>query len=109
MALLERHTMSAGGEKIVQLIEDLPRLHNSDLLMKVMSVLVSNPTTKTRHTIDEGNSPISLLQFPPKFDDRPFFEITAVVDPLSAGAQKLAPLLIVLQEVSHFQLVFRHI
>lgn len=54
---------------------------------------------KTRHVIDERDSELSLLTFPPKEENSPFVDITAVVDPVSAGAQKLAPLLIVLQEV----------
>ena len=99
VALLEKHTMSAAGEKILQLFQDLPNLHSSDLVMKVASLLLTNPSSKTRHSIDDFNSRLSLLTFPPKFEDSPFIDIVAIADPVSTGAQKLAPLLLVLQEV----------
>lgn len=97
--------MSTSGEKILQFTQDLPQLHSSDLIMKVGGLLMSSAsgtTPKTRHNIDERGSELSLLSFPPKFSDSPFIDITAVVDPLSVGAQKLAPLLLVLQEVTTF-------
>jgi len=34
-ALLERHVMASGGEKILQVLQDHPQLHSSDLFMKV--------------------------------------------------------------------------
>lgn len=102
MALLEKHIMSTSGEKILQLMQDLPQLHSSDLIMKIASLLLSSTsgtTPKVRHTIEERGSELSSLQFPPKNKDAPFIDITAIMDPLSVGAQKLTPLLIVLQEV----------
>ena len=104
VALLEKHTMSTAGEKILQFAQDLPQLHNSDLIMKITGLLLdgassSTATSKTRHTIDEQGADLSLLVFPPKDADAPFIDIVAIVDPISAGAQKLAPLLLVLQDV----------
>ena len=87
------------GEKILQFVEDFPNLHNSDLVMKITGLLFANPAPKSRVAIDDFSSELSMLHFDPKSKDLPFIDITAVVDPLSAGAQKIAPLLIVLQEV----------
>lgn len=69
--------------------------------MKVMALLLANPLPKTRVSIDDRNSDLSLLQFPAKDPDQPFIDVVAIVDPLSTGAQKVAPLLLVLQEVIH--------
>lgn len=99
-ALLERHTMATAGEKILQFIQDVPQLHSSDLMMRITGLLLNgNGATKTRHVIDDRGSDLSLLTFPPKAEGSPFIDIAAIVDPVSAGAQKLAPLLLVLQEV----------
>lgn len=102
MALLEKQTMSTAGEKVVQFVQDLPQLHSSDLVMKIGALLLGGASAsagKTRHNVDERGSELSLLTFPPKSPERPFVDIVAVVDPVSTGAQKLAPLLLVLQEV----------
>lgn len=103
VALLEKHTMSTAGEKILQFAQDLPQLHNSDLIMKITGLLLDGASTsatpKTRHTIDDQGAELSLIVYPPKKPDAPFVDITAIVDPISAGAQKLAPLLLVLQDV----------
>lgn len=103
IALLEKHTMSSSGEKILQFAQDLPQLHNSDLVMKISGLLLSSSGSsggsKTRHNIDDRGSELSVLHFPPKSGGSPFIDITAIVDPLSLGAQKVAPLLLVLQEV----------
>lgn len=95
--------MSTSSEKLLQIAEDVPELHNSDLLMKVSGLLLSSTSdssTKTRRTIDDRGADLSLLTFPPKNENLPFIDVVAIVDPLSVGAQKLAPLLLVLQEVS---------
>lgn len=93
--------MASAGEKILQFVQDLPQLHNADLMMKITGVLLNGGggAVKTRHVIEDRGSELSLLTFPPKSEGSPFVDITAIVDPISAGAQKLAPLLLVLQEV----------
>ncbi len=59
----------------------------------------SHPSSKTRHAVDFGGASAALVELAPRHADRPFVEVAAVVDPVSAGAQKLAPLLQVLHEV----------
>ena len=95
--------MSTSGDKLLQFAQDVQELHDSDLLMKAAGLLlssISGSSPKTRHTIDDRGADLSLLKFPPKDETRPFIDIVAVVDPLSVGAQKLAPLLLTLQEVT---------
>ena len=41
VALLEKHTMSSAGEKILQFVQDLPQLHSSDLVMRISGLLLS--------------------------------------------------------------------
>ena len=67
--------------------------------MRVSSVLMSQPTTKTRHDIKYYSDKKSVLVFPPKNPSEPSLELVAIVEPLSRGAQKLIPLLTTLQKV----------
>ncbi len=41
----------------------------------------------------------SVVKLEPRFPDRPAFDLVAVVDPVSRGAQKIAPVLDVLRQV----------
>ena len=40
-----------------------------------------------------------MVTLPPRYPDRPAFDLVAIVDPVSRGAQKLTPILQVLQQV----------
>jgi hypothetical protein len=44
----------------------------------------------------------SVVKLEPRFPDRPAFDLVAVVDPVSRGAQKIAPVLEVLRQVPSF-------
>jgi hypothetical protein len=41
----------------------------------------------------------SVVKLEPRFPDRPAFDLVAIVDPVSRGAQKIAPVLEVLRQV----------
>lgn len=41
----------------------------------------------------------SVIKLPPQMPGQPAFDITVIVDPVSRGAQKVGPILSVLQEV----------
>jgi UDP-glucose:glycoprotein glucosyltransferase len=41
----------------------------------------------------------SVIKLDPRFPDRPAFDLVAVVDPISRGAQKIIPVLEVLRQV----------
>ena len=73
---------------------------NSDMILKLLSLLMPRQSTKNRFTIPtdlrEEHTVVKLL---PKNKNEPHFDIIAVLDPASRGAQKLAPLLILLRNV----------
>lgn len=71
----------------------------SDQAMKTVALLMTRTSTKTRSKITFHSDKHSVVSVDPRIPDRPSFDITAVVDPVSTGAQKIAPLLLVLQEV----------
>lgn len=60
---------------------------------------MSRPQTRTRFDITFSGDEYSVLKIPPTHPDKVAFDIVAVVDPVSRGAQKLGPILQVLQEV----------
>ena len=72
--------------------------------MKVASVLLGQPTTKTRHELKSYDEEKSVLSFAPLDPDRPALDVVAVVEPLSRGAQKLVPLLSTLQKVINMKI-----
>jgi hypothetical protein len=60
---------------------------------------VSRPHTRTRFEISFSGDEHSVLKIPAADPDNVAFDLVAVVDPVSRGAQKLGPILQVLQEV----------
>lgn len=67
--------------------------------MKIISLLVSRPQTRSRFEIQFGGDEHSVVKIPAAHPDRVAFDIVAVVDPVSRGAQKLGPILQVIHEV----------
>lgn len=72
---------------------------SSNVLLKIVSLLVSRPQTKSRFDINFGGDEHSVVKIPAPHPDQVAFDIVAIVDPVSRGAQKLGPILQVLQEV----------
>ncbi|XP_055550572.1 UDP-glucose:glycoprotein glucosyltransferase [Wyeomyia smithii] len=73
---------------------------SGDTLFKLVSILVPRQQSKSRFTIPaeiEDNHTVVTLA--PKSKDLPYFEVVAVLDPASRGAQKLSSLLILLRNV----------
>lgn len=65
-----------------------------------MSLLIPRPTTKTRYNLPTGlKTDRTVVSLDAKQRDQPHFNIVAVMDPASRGAQKLAPILILLRNV----------
>ena len=101
--LLEKFTMSQYGEKMVNLfyshmdVKSTPKV--ADQVMKTVALLMTRSATKTRNKISFYGDKHSVIVAEPRVPDRPSFEITAVIEPASAGAQKIAAVLLVLQEV----------
>ena len=101
--LLEKFTMSQYGEKMVNLfysnmeVKTTPKV--SDQVMKTVALLMTRSSTKNRNKLSFHSDKHSVVTVEPSMPDKPSFEITAVIDPVTMGAQKIGPLLAVLQEV----------
>lgn len=65
----------------------------------MISLLVSRPQSRNRFEIAASGDEYSVLKIPAANPDKVAFDLVAVVDPVSRGAQKLGAILQVLQEV----------
>ncbi|XP_058056103.1 UDP-glucose:glycoprotein glucosyltransferase [Anopheles bellator] len=84
--------------------DDAPPM-SSDTIMKLVSILVPRQQSKSRYTIpSDVQESRTVVQLSPKRADQPFFEIVAVLDPASRGAQKLSSLLLLLRDVVNCQM-----
>lgn len=101
-SLLERFTHSTYLDKIDFALEntseDEEPLTSNDLL-KIIYLLVSRPQTKSRFDITFAGDEYSVVKIPAAHAQKAAFDIVVVVDPVSRGAQKIGPILQVLQEV----------
>ena len=118
--------MTRYGEKLVTAFHthlDVSSPDISDTAMMVAGLLVARPSSKTRQEVvynndnsdninDNNNNTMnnnikveyhgdkrSVIRAEPRFPDRPAFDLVAIVDPVSRGAQKVVPVLLVLQQV----------
>lgn len=69
------------------------------MIMKVAAILQTKPQSKGRINLNLRSEQYSVIKIPPRDPDMPAFDIVAVCDPVSSAAQKLGPILLVLQEV----------
>ncbi|KAF4089528.1 hypothetical protein AMELA_G00068190 [Ameiurus melas] len=103
--LLESIIMKTSGERIKNKIQQMAVEEDraSDLVMKVDALLSSQPKGEARvehgFTIDRH----SAVKIRPK-EEEVYFDIVAVVDPVTRDAQKLAPLLLVLKQLVNVNL-----
>lgn len=67
--------------------------------MKIVSILIARSQPKSRFDIVFFGDEHSVIKIPAAHPDRVAFDIAAIVDPVSRGAQKLGPILQVLHEV----------
>ncbi|XP_074027064.1 UDP-glucose-glycoprotein glucosyltransferase [Leptinotarsa decemlineata] len=100
--LLERFSSSSYLEKINGILskdaEDEEEI-TSDSMMRIISLLISRPQSRSRFEIVYAGDEHSVLKLPAAHPDQVAFDIVAILDPVSRGAQKLGPILQVLQEV----------
>ncbi len=99
--LMEKFSMTKYGDKMVNnyySFMDLSAAKLSDQAMKVTSVLLTRIQTRSRNTISYYGDKHSVIKLEPIMPDKPAFDIAALVDPSSTGAQKIAPLLQVLSK-----------
>ncbi|CAH2229909.1 jg24519 [Pararge aegeria aegeria] len=115
--LLERYSNQVYGEKLSEVFakkkistnevsyddDDVDEL-STESYMKVISVLAAR-SPRVRTPLPNGlRTEHSVIELPPLYEDEAAVEIVAVVDPASAPAQRLAPLLLVLRRVVNCRL-----
>lgn len=112
--LLEKFVNLQYTDKIRQALKDALRNGDelnvcSDTIFKLVAILVPRQQSKSRFTIPtEIQDNYSVVKLPPKSKNLPFFEVVAVLDPASRGAQKLSSLLNLLRNVinCHLTIIF---
>lgn len=102
-SLLERFTGASYLDKINAAIaatdDDEDYAITSNTILKIEPLLVSKSSSKSRFDVSYSSDEHSVLKIPAQHPDRVAFDLVAVVDPVSRGAQKLGPILQVLSEV----------
>jgi UDP-glucose:glycoprotein glucosyltransferase len=107
-SLLERFSLNSYGDKIIQTFRKKTAdggddsgnvLKDSNMLMQAVALLVSRPQSRNRFEIPVHTDIHSVVKLPPHNVSEPAFDIAVIVDPVSRGAQKVGPILSVLQEV----------
>lgn len=103
--LLESIILKTSGERIKSKIQQFGTEEDraSDLVMKVDALLSSQPKGEARVEYDFADDRHSAVKIRPKEGDV-YFDVIAVVDPVTRDAQKLAPLLLVLKQLVNVNL-----
>ncbi|MEJ1280627.1 UDP-glucose glycoprotein glucosyltransferase 1 [Cricetulus griseus] len=97
--LIEKTTFSNSVEKIKDIVENMEinSKHLSDLVMKI-DALVSSLPVRSSQPITLLREDHSVIKINPPENDL-FFDVIAIVDPLTREAQKMAQLLVVLGKI----------
>ncbi|XP_066600905.1 UDP-glucose:glycoprotein glucosyltransferase 1-like [Prorops nasuta] len=69
-----------------------------DMIIKIASLLVPRPQTRSRFDVTYHGDEYSAIKIPAKDQNAVAFNLIAIVDPVSRGAQKLGPILNTLQQ-----------
>ncbi|GAB0179271.1 UDP-glucose:glycoprotein glucosyltransferase 2 [Grus japonensis] len=103
--LLEKITYSTSAEKIKAIVKEMGNSSKSgsDLIMKIDALLSSLPKTEMRQDAQLLKEQHSVVKVDPQ-QNEPFYDVVAIVDPLTREAQKMAHLLIVLKEIINVKL-----
>uniref|UniRef100_A0A8C7U3M7 UDP-glucose ceramide glucosyltransferase-like 1 n=1 Tax=Oncorhynchus mykiss TaxID=8022 RepID=A0A8C7U3M7_ONCMY len=102
--LLEKITLSTTAEKVKARIKQMgSKGKASDLVMKVDALLAAAPKGEGRRDFRFVKDEHSVLHFAPR-EDEVFYDVVAIVDPVTRDAQKMSPLLIVLSQVVNVKL-----
>ncbi|KAM6969007.1 UDP-glucose:glycoprotein glucosyltransferase 1 isoform 1-T1 [Tautogolabrus adspersus] len=103
--LLESIILKTSGERIKSKVQQfgIEDDRASDLVMKVDALLSSQPKGEARVEYDFADDRHSAVKMRPKEGDV-YFDVIAVVDPVTRDAQKLAPLLVVLKQLVNLNL-----
>ncbi|MED6239161.1 hypothetical protein ATANTOWER_002759 [Ataeniobius toweri] len=100
--LLERITLSGSAEKVKAKVKQMgiKSKQASDLIMKVDALLSAVPNGEVRRDISFKDTQ-SVLHLAP-LENEVFYDVVAIVDPLTREAQKISSLLIPLHMVHMF-------
>ncbi|XP_069558740.1 UDP-glucose:glycoprotein glucosyltransferase 2 [Brachyistius frenatus] len=103
--LLEKITLSGSAEEVKAKVKQmgLKPKHASDLVMKVDALLSTAPKGQVRKDVHFIKDNHSVLRLSPR-ENEVFYDVLAIVDPLTTEAQKISPLLIVLSQVVNVRL-----
>ncbi|XP_030090804.1 UDP-glucose:glycoprotein glucosyltransferase 2 isoform X4 [Serinus canaria] len=103
--LLEKITYSTSAEKIKAIVKEMGNSSKSgsDLIMKIDALLSSLPKTEMRQDVELLKEHHSVIKVEPQEND-PFYDVVAIVDPLTREAQKMTHLLIVLKDIINMKL-----
>ncbi|XP_005100215.1 UDP-glucose:glycoprotein glucosyltransferase 1 [Aplysia californica] len=100
--LMERLAYQQAGKKVAEAVSALPdkKEGGSDLVMKVCGLLTSKDKREKRHKIDYYGDKYSVVKIPAD-SSIPAFTVEAILDPVSREAQKMTPILMVLQQIAN--------
>ncbi|KAE8746395.1 hypothetical protein FOCC_FOCC006890 [Frankliniella occidentalis] len=109
-SLLERHSFSTHIEKIKSALQPSPSASffdeddiedttelTSDVALRIVSLLVSHPQTRSRFEIPTFTTDHSVINIPASRPKEPAIRIDVIVDPVSRGAQRIGPILTTFQ------------
>lgn len=98
--LLESIILKTSGERIKSKVQQfgIEEDRASDLVMKVDALLSSQPKGESRVEYGFADDRHSAVKIRPK-EGEVYFDVVAVVDPVTRDAQKLAPFLMVLKQL----------
>ncbi|XP_059198602.1 UDP-glucose:glycoprotein glucosyltransferase 2 isoform X2 [Centropristis striata] len=103
--LLEKITLSGAAEKVKAKVKlmGMKSKQASDLVMKVDALLTAAPKGEVRRDVHFIKDSYSVLHLSPR-ENEVFYDVVAIVDPLTREAQKMSALLIVLSQVVNVRL-----
>ncbi|CAJ0935770.1 unnamed protein product [Ranitomeya imitator] len=103
--LLENLILKTSAQKIKSQIQKLgvEEDHASDLVMRVNGLLSSQPKGEGRVDYVLTEDQHSAVKIRPK-EGMMYFEVMAIVDPVTKAAQRMAPLLLVLNQIVNMNL-----
>jgi UDP-glucose:glycoprotein glucosyltransferase len=96
----QQQYISKVKEAMKSIKDELEMELNSDVMTRLLSLMMPRTSTKSRFSLpSELREDHTVVKLPAKLKDEPSFNIVAVLDPASRGAQKLSALLILLRQV----------
>lgn len=106
--LLEKYISTKLADSIAKQLTEWQVSHenekSSDLTMRVCALMAQDPTKKKRVWISLDEDKHSSVSMASNDTTRPTFDIMAVIDPLSADAQRIIPWLLILPNVINVDL-----